>query len=77
MNKLSQNAIIGIDVSRDWLDIHILPQGQPQRLPNTAEGHAQLTKIASKRGTVVCFEATGGQEWRLWVALDTAGVEAR
>jgi transposase len=77
MNKLSQNAIIGIDFSRDWLDIHVLPEGQPQRLPNTAEGHAQLTNIASNPGAVVCFEATGGQEWRLWAALDTAGIEAR
>jgi len=77
MDILPQDTIIGIDVSRDWLDIHVLPEGQPRRLPNTAEGHAALADIASRPGTIVCFEATGGQEWRLWVALDTAGIETR
>jgi len=26
---------------------------------------------------LVCFEATGGQEWRLWSALDAAGIATR
>ena len=77
MNKLSHDRIIGIDVSRDWLDIHSLPDGQQLRLPNTASGHEQLTQIACQMDAYVCFEATGGQEWQLWEALDGAGIAAR
>lgn len=77
MNKVSQDRIIGIDVSRDWLDIHCLPDGQKLRLPNTDQGHARLVDLAQSISGLVCFEATGGQEWRLWSALDVAGVTTR
>ena len=77
MDTVSQDVIIGIDVSRDWLDIHRLPEGQYERFPNTDAGHKRLTELAGAVGAIVCFEATGGQEWRLWAALDTAGIEAR
>ena len=74
---LSQDRIIGIDVSRDWLDIHCLRDGGHLRLPNTFEGHMQLVDVAREQQAIVCFEATGGQEWRLWAALDVVGIEAR
>ena len=70
-------AIIGIDVSRDWLDIHCLPDGHRLRLPNTSDGHAHLAELASDRRAFVCFESTGGQEWRLWASLDAAGIPTR
>jgi transposase len=77
MNEISQTRIIGIDVSRDWLDIHCLPDGQRSRLPNTDDGHARLAERARSMDALVCFEATGGQEWRLWAALDAAGIATR
>ncbi len=77
MKTLSHPSIIGIDVSRDWLDIHCLPDEHNQRLPNTSEGHEQLIMLAQQRHAVVCFEVTGGQEWKLWAALEAAGVQAR
>lgn len=77
MDTITQVAIIGIDVSRDWLDIHCLPQGQWRRLPNKPEGHAQVVQLATEQGAAVCFEATGGQEWKLWAALDDAGIKTR
>lgn len=77
MNTASQDRIIGIDVSRDWLDIHVLPDGKRLRLPNTNEGHARLVDLAQSVGVLVCFEATGGKEWRLWSALDAAGIATR
>ena len=64
-------------MSSDWLDIHCLPGGQRQRLPDTESGHSQLTDLASSRQALVCFEATGGQEWQLWTALDAAGIPTR
>lgn len=77
MNHVAQNAIIGIDVSRDWLDIYCQPSEARLRLPNTGDGHARLAALAGDLNALVCFEATGGQEWRLWVSLDTAGIATR
>ena len=77
MSRIPHPAIIGIDVSRDWLDIHCLSDGHRLRLPNTTEGHVRLTAVASDRRALVCFESTGGQEWRLWAALETAGIPTR
>ncbi|MCF6433288.1 transposase [Leisingera sp. MMG026] len=77
MNTITPDRIIGIDVSRDWLDIHCLPCGHRQRLPNTRRGHSDVVDLAMSRGVLVCFEATGGQEWRLWAALEAAGVTTR
>lgn len=62
MIHVSQDAIIGIDVSRDWLDVHFLPEGGYERFPNTEVGHNHLIDLARKLEAVVCFEATGGQE---------------
>ena len=77
MDNLSHGRVIGIDVSRDWLDIHCLADGQRMRVPNTSAGHARLVDLAKPVAALVCFEATGGQEWKLWAALDTAGIETR
>ena len=77
MNTLSHPEIIGIDVSRDWLDIHCLSNDRRFRLPNTDKGHSKLEAVAAGREALVCFEATGGHEWRLWASLEAAGIKAR
>ncbi len=77
MNMVSRARIIGIDISRDWLDMHCLPDGKRLRFPNTEKGHEQLIHLARTVDALVCFEATGGQEWRLWAALDAAAVATR
>lgn len=77
MDTVSQTTVIGIDVSRDWLDVHCLPDNRRLHLPNTDEGHMRLRELALSQNALVCFEATGGQEWRLWSALDAAGIAAR
>ena len=77
MNTATHPEIIGLDVSRDWLDIHCLSDDRRIRLPNTDEGHSKLEAVAGDREALVCFEATGGHEWRLWASLAAAGVEAR
>ena len=77
MNTISPGQVIGIDVSRDWLDIHCLPDGRRLRLPNAPDGHAQVASLARRRNALVCFEATGGQEWRLWAVLDAAQIVTR
>ena len=77
MNTVSRVQIIGIDVSRDWLDIHCLPDGKRLRFQNTDKGYEQLIHLAQPVDALVCFEATGGQEWQLWAALDAAAVATR
>ena len=77
MDNLSHGRVIGIDVSRDWLDLHCLPDGLRCRMPNVPEGHATVADLARDRDAVVCFESTGGQEWQLWAALEAEGVVAR
>lgn len=77
MDNLSHGRVIGIDVSRDWLDLHCLPDNQRLRLPNTDEGHLRLSEMALSQKALMCFEATGGQEWRLWSAQDAEGIATR
>ena len=77
MDNLSHGRVIGIDVSRDWLDLHCLLDGHRCRVPNDPAGHAAVADLARDRDAVVCFESTGGQEWQLWAFLETEGVAAR
>lgn len=77
MDNLSHGRVIGIDVSRDWLDLHCLPDGHRVRAPNAPAGHAAVADLARDRDAVVCFESTGGQEWQLWAVLEAEGVAAR
>jgi transposase len=75
---ITAGTLIGIDVSRDWLDGFCLPCGRRFRLPNSADGHARLAGIIEALPTPskVGFEATGGQEWALWTRLVEAGLDA-
>jgi transposase len=51
---------VGIDVSKDWLDIHILPVGERLRVANTCEGIRQLKRwLARFELALVVVEATG------------------
>ena len=70
-------SIIGVDVSRDHLDICCLPDGRRYRLSNDEEGHVRLAKMARERNAVVGFEATGGCEWPMRDKLHEEGVDAR
>jgi len=59
------NAIVGIDVSKDTLDVCLLlPEGQKHTMsePNTKSGINKLHKLLKKHGAKtahVCLEATG------------------
>ena len=50
----------GIDVCKDWLDVHILPADIAERFPNTKKGHQALIRFL-KRHTIrrILMEATG------------------
>ena len=75
---VAQDRLVGIDVSRDHLDVFCLWDSRRLRLPNTAAGHIELVAICQAcQGVRVGFEATGGLEWVLWKVLASAEIDAR
>jgi len=51
---------VGIDVSKDWLDVHVLPGEEPVRVPNTCQGIRQLKRwLMPFHPALVVVEATG------------------
>jgi len=72
------NVFVGVDVSKDHLDVHVLPEGQSWRVANDETGCAELGKrLMGLSGTaLVVMEATN-VFWRLAAtALAGAGVRA-
>lgn len=64
--------VIGVDVSKDWVDCHWQSTGETQRI-RTAP--AMLRRFAARAASaLVVFEASGGYERPLAGALDSAGV---
>jgi transposase len=54
------NSNVGIDVSKDWLDIHVLPADERLRVPNTCTGVRQLKRWLTRFDVaLVVVEATG------------------
>ena len=66
--------VLGVDVSKNWIDVHRLRDGTARRIATSA---ASLAGFAAELGaidTLVVFEASGGYERGLAEALDKAGV---
>ena len=57
-------TFLGLDVSREVLDLHVRPTGQVGRFPNTPDGHRQPLAALPPVEVValVVLEATGGLE---------------
>ena len=54
---------VGIDVSKQRLDVHARPSGEEWSVSNDATGHADLVrKLSSLLPTLVVLEATGGYQ---------------
>jgi len=57
----------GIDVSKNWLDAHVLPTSKTLRMANSAEGIRQLKRwLLRHKVELVAIEATG--KWHRLVA---------
>jgi len=66
---------VGIDVSKSWLDIAILPTGENWRMENTGKGFDLLIeKLRPSSLDRIVVEATGGYEAALVEALAKAGL---
>jgi transposase len=70
-----QPCFIGIDVSKDHLDLHARPDGTATRFANDPDGVAALaSRVSGLAPTLVVLEATGGLEYPAAAALAAAGV---
>jgi transposase len=68
-------AFVGIDVSKDHLDVHVRPTGAAARLANDEPGVAALVaRMATLAPALVVLEATGGYEAPAVAALAAAGL---
>lgn len=67
--------IVGIDVSKDWLDAHALPSDAAERFANDHAGLDALIAWLKPLGAeIVALEATGGLEGLCVAALSAADI---
>ena len=67
--------VVGIDVSKDWLDVAVRPAGERLRVSRDAEGLDTLVaRLLPMAPAVVAVEATGGYESVVAAALAGAGL---
>lgn len=69
------HPVVGIDVSKNTLDVASRPMTPFPRFPNTSAGHRQLIRELSRLSPkLVVVEATGGLQVPLVDALNRAGL---
>jgi transposase len=67
---MAEACFIGIDVSKDSLDLHALPAGESCRFSNDNEGISKIIAWAAERKPeLVVMEATGGYQSRIAAEL--------
>jgi transposase len=70
--EIDSNA--GIDVSKNWLDAHVLPAGESLRVANTREGICMLKRwLRRLQVTLIVVEATGKWHRALHRSLHGSG----
>lgn len=68
-------ATIGVDISKDSLDVHRLPDGKSRRYRNDRTGHRALIKWVRKAPVErIVYEATGPYHQAFELALGIAGL---
>lgn len=76
-----QRIFVGIDVSKDWLDLWIESTKQSERFSNCTEGWEALVALLQPLGpeaaTIVAIEATAGYERELREVLLERGFDVR
>lgn len=71
-------SFAGIDVSKDWLDVHLAPSGRAWRVENSPTGHDALARELAREGCrLALLEASGGYEYAAAAAIEAAEVPVR
>ncbi len=66
---------VGIDVSKDQLDVHVVPSGEAFAVARNGEGLAALNERLGLLGAAaIAIEATGGFETVVAASLAGAGL---
>lgn len=71
---MEHTTVVGIDVSKDRLDVHVLPSEEAWAVSRDAEGLAELCCRLHGISGVVAVEATGGYETIVAASLSSAGL---
>jgi len=72
---MQEKVFVGVDVSKDCLDVALRPIGQVQTFPNDNTGIDKLVQdIAEAKPCLIVLEATGGYELALTAALMKGGM---
>jgi transposase len=72
---MGEDVIVGVDVSKDRLDVHVLPSGEAFAVGRDGEGLAALVERLKPLGVrLAAVEATGGLEMVVAAALAGAGL---
>lgn len=59
----NSSLFVGIDVSKEWLDLHVLPSNTRRRIPNNEEGCKKIAGILKPlQPKNIVMEGTGGYE---------------
>jgi transposase len=75
MAETTVRSFVGIDVSKKWLDVAVIPSGETWRTENTIEQIGVLVERLKETGVArIVVEATGGFEVRLVAELYAAGL---
>ena len=71
-----ENIYVGIDISKDSLDVAIHASSQQWQFPNETAGITRLCRMLKELSpALIVFEATGGYEMPLYLSLDEAGLQ--
>lgn len=70
---MTQQVFVGVDVAKDWLDIHHPGRGA-DRIDNTLAAARCFAARCAKEGAWIVFEASGGYDHQLRDTLEAAGV---
>jgi len=66
-------CIVGCDISRQWLDCFVHPDGLRRRFSNDVEGHDALAALLKEKDGFCVLEATGPYDRALCRRLHAAG----
>jgi len=77
MDSVQPEVFAGIDVAKDWLDLHVEPNEHSERFDNTNEGiQLLIERLTSLGATFVAFEHTGRYGRKLMGALEASQINS-
>lgn len=75
MAEIGSQPNVGVDTSKDWLDIVVLPGGETKRYKNTeADTDAMVKWLVELKPARIIIEATGGYERMITRKMIMAGL---